>query len=108
MKGDRVYLEHIRDAIAGLQQYAGAGRDAFMSERMSQDAVIRKLEIIGEAVKKLSVAARDRQPEIPWKAIAGMRDRLTHDYFGVDLEVVARRLAAPFEARAATREDTSR
>lgn len=64
------------------------GRDAFMVDRMRQDAVIRKLEIIGEAVKKLSDDTRQRRPEIPWKQIAGMRDRLSHDYFGVDLTLV--------------------
>ena len=69
-----------------------------MADGMRQDAIIRKLEIIGEAVKQLSDGTRQRQPEIPWKQIAGMRDRLTHDYFGVDLllvwTVVERYLAA--------------
>ena len=55
---------------------------------MRQDAVIRKLEIIGEAVKQLSDGTRSRAPEIPWKQIAGMRDHLTHNYFGVDLGLV--------------------
>ena len=54
-----------------------AGRDAFMAERMRQDAVIRKLEVIGEAVKQLSDETRQRRPEIPWKQIAALRDRLT-------------------------------
>lgn len=66
------------------------GRDAFVAERIRQDAVIRKLEIIGEAVKQLSDATKNRRPEIPWKQIAGMRDRLTRDYFGVDLALVWR------------------
>ena len=56
-----------------------------MADRMRQDAVIRTLEIVGEAVKRLSVDIRDRRPEIPWKQIAGMRDRLMHDYFGIDM-----------------------
>lgn len=88
MKDERVYLGHIRDAITDIEQYASAGRDAFMSDRMRQDAIIRKLEIIGEAIKKIPDATRQRRPEIPWKQIAGMRDRLTHDYFGVDLALV--------------------
>lgn len=83
MKDERVYLGHIRDAITDIEEYASAGRDAFMAERMRQDAVIRKLEIIGEAVKQLSASTKERCPEIPWKQIAGMPDRLTHDYFAV-------------------------
>ena len=57
---------------------------------MRQDAIVRKLEIIGEAVKQLSAETRARRPEIPWKQIAGMRDRLTHACFGVDLNLVWR------------------
>ena len=90
MKDERVYLGHISDAINDIEQYTSVGRDAFVAERMRQDAVIRKLEIIGEAVKQLSDATKDRRREIPWKQIAGMRDRLTHDYFGVDLALVWR------------------
>jgi uncharacterized protein with HEPN domain len=88
VKDDRVYLGHILDAIHDIEQYTAGGREAFMSDRMRQDAVIRKLEIIGEAVKHLSEATTQRRPDIPWKRIAGMRDRLTHDYFGVDLALV--------------------
>lgn len=88
VKDDSVYLRHIRDAINDIQQYASVDRTTFIGDRMRQDAVIRKLEIIGEAVKKLSDGAKQRSPDIPWKQIAGMRDRLTHDYFGVDLALV--------------------
>ena len=90
MKEERVYLGHIQDAINDIEEYTSVGRDAFMAERIRQDAVIRKREIIGEAVKQLSDPTKERQPEIPWKQIAGMRDRLTHDYFGVDLALVWR------------------
>ncbi len=89
MKDERVYLGHIRDAINDIEDYTSVGSDVSKAERMRQDAVIRKLEIIGEAVKQLSSATKER-PEIQWKQIAGMRDRLTHDYFGVDLVLVWR------------------
>jgi len=90
VKDERVYLGHIHDAVKDIEEYTSVGRDAFMAERMRQDAVIRKLEIIGEAVKQLSSTTKERRPEIPWKQIAGMRDRLTQGYFGVDLALVWR------------------
>ena len=88
MKDDRVYLEHIREAVEDISRYASAGRDAFFAERMRQDAILRKLEVIGQAVKNLSDATKSRQPQVPWKQIAGMRDKVIHDYFGVNLEIV--------------------
>ena len=88
MKDDSVYLGHILEAIKDIEQYASAGRDAFMTDTMRQDALLRKLEVIGEAVKNLSEDSKQRRPGIPWRQIAGMRDRLTHDYFGVDLALV--------------------
>ena len=88
MKDDRVYLEHIRDAINDIIEYTQSGRDAFFADRMRQDATIRKLEVIGQAVKHLSDGCKSRRPEIPWKQIAGMRDKVIHDYFGVNLDIV--------------------
>ena len=82
MKDQRLYLGHIREAIADIRTYASAGEGAFFTERMRQDAIIRKLEVIGEAVKQLSDETRLQQPAIPWRQIAGMRDHLTHAYFG--------------------------
>lgn len=90
MKDERLYLGHIREAIADIRSYAAAGEAVFLEDRMRQDAIIRKLEVIGEAVKQLSELTRRRQPEIPWRQIAGMRDHLTHAYFGVDLTLVWR------------------
>jgi uncharacterized protein with HEPN domain len=88
MKDDGVYLSHIEDAISSIQEYAAGGKEAFIATKMIQDAVIRNLEIIGEAVKKISPDTRARAPEIPWKQISGLRDVLIHDYFGVDLDTV--------------------
>jgi len=88
MSDDRVRLHHIRDAIARIESYVSGGKDAFLADPMIQDAVIRNLEVIGEAVKGLSENVRAEHPEIPWVRIAGMRDVLIHEYFGVRLETV--------------------
>ena len=88
MKDDRIYLAHILEAIQDIELYSNVGRDAFMTDKMRQDALIRKLEIIGEAVKNLSEGTKQCRPDVPWRQIAGMRDRLSHDYFGVDLALV--------------------
>ena len=78
----------MRDALTSILEYTRGGRDSFIQSRMIQDAVVRNLEVVGEAVKRLDEATRARAPEIPWRRIAGMRDVSIHDYFGVDLEIV--------------------
>jgi len=88
MKEDRIYLLHISDAIERIESYTRGGRDTFMKETMIQDAVMRNLEIVGEAVKNLSHELRAEHDELPWQKIAGLRDVLIHDYFGVRLETV--------------------
>lgn len=90
MKDDRVYLAHILDAIQRIEAFTAPGHEQFTSQVIIQDAVIRNLEVIGEAVKRLSEDLRSQQPEVPWKQIAGMRDVLIHNYFGVKLETVWR------------------
>jgi uncharacterized protein with HEPN domain len=88
VSGDDAYLRHIRDAIRAIEEYTRQGRDQFFSDKRTQDAVIRNFEIIGEPSKALSKDLRDRTEDLPWRRIAGMRDRLIHQYFGVDLELV--------------------
>jgi uncharacterized protein with HEPN domain len=88
VKGDRAYLQHILDSVARIESYTAVGREVFMSTPHWQDAVIRQLEIIGEASKRLSLQLRESHPEVPWRRICGLRDVLIHDYMGVDLDVV--------------------
>ncbi len=86
---DREFLSDILEAIRRVQAYtAGMTLEAFLGDAKTQDAVIRNLEIIGEAAKGLSNEVRDRYPDVPWKSMAGLRDRLIHHYFGVSLDVV--------------------
>ena len=88
MKDDRVYLIHVLECIKQIEEYTINGREEFMKSRLIQDAVIRNMEIIGEAIKRVSPGLRGQHPEIPWKEMAGMRDVLIHDYMGVDLKIV--------------------
>ena len=88
MKDDRFFLLHIRDAVESIPAYTASGRSAFFADKRTQDAVIRNLEIIGEATKRLTVATTSRRPEIPRKRVSGLRDVLIHNYFGVNLDAV--------------------
>ena len=88
-KDDTVFLRHILDAIELIEEYLrDKSYEEFKNNRMLQDAVIREIEIIGEATKNLSMDFRSKYPDIPWRQIAGMRNKLIHEYFGVDLDAV--------------------
>lgn len=88
MTEDAVYLQHILDAIEKIESYTAVGREEFMGTSHWQDAVIRQLEIVGEASKRLSQGLRSSHPKIPWRRICGLRDVLIHHYMGVDLKAV--------------------
>ena len=88
MNDQRAYLLHALDAIDAVLEYTKDGRDSFFADRKTQDAVIRNIEVLGQAVKGVSDETRARDETIPWRQIAGMRDKLIHEYFGVDLTLV--------------------
>jgi len=88
-KDDSIYLRHILDAITTVEEYLhGVTENKFKATKLFQDGTIRQIEIVGEAVRHVSKDLRRTYPEVPWEDIAGMRDKLIHDYFGVDLEKV--------------------
>ena len=88
MKDDRLYLEHIREAIQKIASYSAGGWEEFSRNPMAQDAILRNFEIIGEATNRLDDALKTRHPNVPWREIAGFRDVLIHNYMGVNLKRV--------------------
>lgn len=94
-KDARVVLDHILESIRLIERYTlDKTEKEFLSSVQLQDSVIRRIEVIGEAVKNLPDGIKAKHPEVRWKEIAGMRDILVHEYFGIDLgltwEVVRR------------------
>lgn len=82
------FIEHILECLERIEEYTeGITKEDFINSVQLQDAVIRRIEIIGEAVKNLPMETKNKYSNIPWKEIAGMRDVLIHGYFGVDLEL---------------------
>lgn len=89
MKDDNLFLGHILDEIKFIEEnFQDMSFDDFLESPLFQRASIRSLEIIGEAVKNLSTGFKEDNPQIEWKEIAGMRDRLIHRYFSVDWHIV--------------------
>jgi uncharacterized protein with HEPN domain len=85
------YIEDIRGAIVKARHFVkGMDFEQFSNDEKTSFAVVRALEIIGEAAKGVPEDARDRHAGLPWREMAGMRDKLAHDYFGVNLQVVWR------------------
>ena len=89
MKEDSVYLMHILDAVNDIDEFVkDMNKETFLSNKAIEYAVVRSIEIIGEASKHLSKKFREQHKDIPWEDICGMRDKLIHDYIGVDYSIV--------------------
>lgn len=87
-KDPKIFVEHILESVARIEEYTkGITKTDFLVSGKIQDAVIRRIEVIGEAVKNIPDEIKGKYPDIPWREIAGMRDILIHEYFGVDLEL---------------------
>ena len=85
----RDYLKDILDSINDIESFIrGMSFEEFKRDKKTTYAVVRSIEVIGEATKKIPKALKDKHKEIPWKKMAGMRDKLIHEYFGIDVEIL--------------------
>ncbi len=99
MDRDKLYLQHIVEAVEKILSYTkGLTREEFKSSPLIQDATIRELEIIGEAARMISETTKKAHPDVPWYEISGMRNRLIHEYFGVDLDAVWKTIMEDLDA----------
>lgn len=88
MKSPKLYLLHIQESIRRVKEYTAQGKDTFMSDTKTQDAVLRNLQTLAESTQRLPEDIKASRPEVPWKAVAGFRNLLVHDYLGLNLQTV--------------------
>ena len=85
----RDYIKDILDSINDIESFIrGMSFEDFKRDRKTINAVVRSIEVIGEATKKIPKTLKDKHKEVPWKKMSGMRDKLIHEYFGVDVEIL--------------------
>jgi uncharacterized protein with HEPN domain len=88
-KDDSVFIRHILDSIYAIGEFSKSlSREKLELDRLRQSAIVREIEIIGEASKNISSDFKEKHAEIPWKKIIGTRDKIIHHYFGVNLDIV--------------------
>ncbi len=91
VKNDFTFIEHMLDSIGAIEDFSkGMTEKELASNRLKQSAIVREMEIVGEAAKNISDGFKSRHKEVPWKEVIGIRDKLIHHYFGVDLGIVWR------------------
>jgi len=88
MKDDRLYLLHIVECISRIERYTAEGREAFLSDNKTQDAVLRNLHTLSESTQRISEALKGKHNEIDWRAVSAFRNVIVHDYLGVDLKEI--------------------
>ena len=88
-KSDIAFIEHILESIQAIKEFSkDMSKEELTSNRLKQSAIVREIEIIGEAVKNISKNLKNKNPEIGWKGIVGTRDKIIHHYFGIDLDII--------------------
>jgi uncharacterized protein with HEPN domain len=88
VKDDKLYLFHISECIEKIGKYTAAGRDAFLVDDKTRDAVIRNLQTMAESAKRISEDLKAKHPEIEWRGLAAFRNVAVHDYIGIDWDIV--------------------
>jgi uncharacterized protein with HEPN domain len=88
LKDDRLYLIHILESIERVEEYTSGGSEQFLSDKRTQDAVLRNLQILAESSQRISPELKIAHPEVDWRGISGFRNVLVHDYLGVNLITV--------------------
>ena len=86
MRDDRLYIHHVLDCIRRIDRYCQDGEDAFRASELIQDAVLRNLQTLAESTQRISDHLKALHPEVDWRAIAGFRNTLVHDYLGINLD----------------------
>ena len=85
MKDDRLYLIHITECITRIERYVADGRERFLADEKTQDAVLRNLQVLSESTQRLSQEFKEQNPDIDWKGLSGLRNILVHAYLGINL-----------------------
>jgi uncharacterized protein with HEPN domain len=86
LKEDRLYLIHIQEAIARIEEYTREGEDVFLEDHKTQDAVLRNLHTLAESAQRISNDLKSRHPQVDWRILSAFRNVVVHDYLGISLD----------------------